>query len=657
MAASLKDKQPASLACQRIFLSWRDLSVNIPGGGHGQPRFLLQNVSGYAEPGSLLAIMGPSGCGKTTLLNALAGRLGTATIDSGEILANGRQQRLSYGNSAYVTQDDSLIATLTTYETLVYSAHIQLPDSMSAFEKQCRVQRSICEMGLQQCADTLVGGWYIRGLSGGQKRRLSIAIETLKQCPLLFLDEPTSGLDSAAAFHVVKRLCKLSRSGRTLLVSIHQPSSEVFELFHHLCLLSSGQTVYFGERLKAQQFFEDAGFSCPPFRNPSDHFLWIINSDFEETDDNDDEEMGNGTINNSLKSQTLIRAYATSDIRRVISMTIQQASQKKGEVIDKGDASRVSSIKQTFYLTSRSFTNMRRDIAYYWFRLFVYVILSICVGTIYYKVGYSFDAIQARAGMFIFVTAFLTFMGIVSFPSFIEDMKIFTRERLNGHYGVGVFVMANFLSAFPFVVLLAVLPGTILYTMGGLHPGFDHFICFIATLLATLSVEEGLLMAIASVAPDFLTGMIAGCGIMGMYLLNGGFFRVIKDLPKPVWRYPFSYMSFHTWTSRAFYNNDFKGLIFENNVVGGKPLRGEDLLKNRFDMYVDYSKWWAVFVLVCMAFSYRVAFYLAIKLKERLPVLMAKMKAQKRNLVERASSGRFVAPHNIDDDDEEHVQL
>lgn len=247
-------------------------------------------------------------------------------------------------------------------------------------------------------------------------------------------------------------------------------------------------------------------------------------------------------------------------------------------------------------------------------------------------------------------------MGVVSFPSFIEDMKIFRRERLNGHYGVAVFVVANFLSAFPFVVLLAVVPGTILYTMGGLHPGFEQFVCFIATLLAVLSVEEGLLMAITSLAPDFLTGMIAGCGVMGMFLLNGGFFRLLRDLPKPVWRYPVSYMSFHTWTSRAFYNNDFIGLVFENDVIGGPPLTGEDVLKIRFDMYLDYSKWWPIFVLVCMALGYRVMFFFAIKLREKFPSFMGKLKSRRRQLIERASSGRFVAPHDIDEDDDGRLQ-
>ncbi|KAH7436810.1 hypothetical protein KP509_05G036900 [Ceratopteris richardii] len=237
----------------RILLSWKDLSVSVPSTQGGPSRSLLQNVSGYAEPGSLLAIMGPSGCGKSTLLNALAGRLGSSTIDSGEILVNGRRQRLSYGNAAYVMQDDALIGTLTTYETLAYSAHLQLPDTMTVVEKEQRVHDAIREMGLQECANTPVGSWYINGLSGGQKRRLTIAIETLKKRELLFLDEPTSGLDSAAALHVTNRLLTLAESGRTLVVSIHQPSSEIFQLFHYLCLLSSGQTVYFGERHKAQE--------------------------------------------------------------------------------------------------------------------------------------------------------------------------------------------------------------------------------------------------------------------------------------------------------------------------------------------------------------------------------------------------------------------
>lgn len=632
-----------------VFLSWRDLTVKVDTASRGGSRYLLHSLTGYAEPGSLLAIMGSSGCGKTTLLNVLAGRLGNATLERGEILANGTRQQLSYGNSAYVTQDDLLIATLTLYETMLYSAHLQLPGSMSNFEKQQRVHCSIQEMGLQHCADTRVGGWNVQGLSGGEKRRLSIAIETLRHPPLLFLDEPTSGLDSAAAFHVVKRLRALARAGRTIIASIHQPSSEAFGLFDLLGLLSAGKTVYFGERIKAQKFYEDAGFPCPAFRNPSDHFLWVIDSNFEEINyqDIEMEETSKSVKSGPHNVQLLIKAYTGSDMLNSVIMQIQKASTKKGDKL-KGGSPEADFFNTVFYLTSRSFTNMRRDYTYYWFRLLVYVLLSIVLGTVYYKVGLSYAAIQARAAMLMFITSFLSFIGVLSFPSFIEDMKIFTRERLNGHYGVAAFAIANTLSSFPFLILIALIPGAVVYILGGLHPGLDRFCYFFLTLLGCLSAVEGLLMITASMVPDFLSGMMAGSGIMGMYLLSGGFFRLLNDLPKPLWRYPVSYISFNTWTNKAFYNNDFIGLEFESNVAGGLPLKGEDVVRTMFQMHISYSKWWLIFVLVCMAMCYRIIFFFSMKLRERIPTIIGKFRSGKVvQMIENATSGRFVTPYVI----------
>lgn len=156
-----------------------------------------------------------------------------------------------------MTQDDTLMTTLTVREAVFYSAQLQLPDSMSISEKRERAERTIWEMGLQSSMDTRIGGWAVKGLSGGQKRRVSICIEILTRPKLLFLDEPTSGLDSAASFHVMSRIVKLAQRDQiTIIASIHQPSSEVFELFNNLCLLSSGQTVYFGPISLAEQVCE-----------------------------------------------------------------------------------------------------------------------------------------------------------------------------------------------------------------------------------------------------------------------------------------------------------------------------------------------------------------------------------------------------------------
>jgi ABC-type multidrug transport system ATPase subunit len=156
-----------------------------------------------------------------------------------------------------VTQDDTLLTTLTVREAVHYSAQLQLPDSMSKSEKKERADTIITEMGLQDAMNTRIGGgWGAKGISGGQKRRVSICIEILTRPKLLFLDEPTSGLDSAASYYVMSRIASLDQRdgvGRTIIASIHQPSSEVFQLFHNLCLLSSGRTVYFGPASAANE--------------------------------------------------------------------------------------------------------------------------------------------------------------------------------------------------------------------------------------------------------------------------------------------------------------------------------------------------------------------------------------------------------------------
>ncbi|KAB5516052.1 hypothetical protein DKX38_026700 [Salix brachista] len=215
----------------------------------------------------LLAIMGPSGCGKSTLLDTLSGRLGSNARQAGEILINGRKQALAYGTSAYVTQDDTLVTTLTVREAVFYSAQLQLPDSMSMAEKMERAEITIREMGLQDAMNTRIGGWGDKGLSGGQKRRVSICIEILTHPKLIFLDEPTSGLDSAASYYVMRGIARLDHKDglrRTVIASIHQPSSEVFRLFSNLCLLSSGKTVYFGPASAANEDLEQGSDDVIP---------------------------------------------------------------------------------------------------------------------------------------------------------------------------------------------------------------------------------------------------------------------------------------------------------------------------------------------------------------------------------------------------------
>lgn len=620
-------------------LSWVDLSVVV-----NSNQVVLSKVCGYAEPGRLAAIMGPSGSGKSTLLDSLAGRLAKNANMAGDVLLNGRKEKLSYGTAAYVAQDDVLLGTLTVYETLMFSARLRFPDAMTWDETEAIVKSTICDVGLQDSIDTPIGNWHQRGLSGGEKRRVTIAVELLTRPRLLFLDEPTSGLDSASAFHVVSTLRNLARDGRTVLCSIHQPSSEVFELFDDLCLLSGGKQVFFGPLAGAQEFFANAGFPCPPMRNPSDHYLRHINSDFDRVNNSLTNSSAGGNsgkfkrdeenqyincsnpmnrISTAEQVRVLTHLFSTSEEKKAVMDNVVTLTSLGGKVLPTR-GSEASFFRQSWVLSKRSLLNMSRDAGYYWLRLAMYIIQSLCVGSIFYNVGTGYNSIAARASCMSYMVGFMTFMSIGGFPSFVEDMKVFQRERLNGHYGVAPFVIGNTVSSFPFLLLISLVSTVITYFMVGFHSGFESFAYFVLSLLACLAVVESLMMAVASVVPNFLMGIITGAGIQGMFLLLSGFFRLPNDYPKIFWKYPMFFVGFHMYALQGEYQNDFLGLSFANVTPDLPRLRGEDILRYTYQIDLSRNKWWNLGVIFFMSVGYRTIFYALIRFSESvMPAIRA----------------------------------
>ncbi|KAL1328108.1 hypothetical protein AAHE18_13G350500 [Arachis hypogaea] len=599
-------------------MTWKDVWVTASMGNKGS-KPILAGLTGYAKPGQLLAIMGPSGSGKSTLLDALAGRLDSNTRQTGEILINGRKEALAYGISAYVTQDDTLLTTLTVREAVHYSAQLQLPDSMSKAEKRERAEITIREMGLQDAINTRIGGWGIKGISGGQKRRVSICIEILTRPRLLFLDEPTSGLDSAASYYVMKRIANLVQKDgiqRTVIASIHQPSTEVFQLFHNLCLMSSGTTVYFGPASTATQFFASNGFPCPALQNPSDHLLKTINKDFDQ--DTDMGLSGTRTVPTEEAIRILISAYESSEIKQQVQQEVAMLSNQETRSVDHKKRRRAGFLNQCIVLTKISCVNMFRDLGYYWLRLGIYIALAIATATVFYDLGTSFSTIQDRGALLMFESSFITFMTIGGFPSFVEVMKVFERERLNGHYGVVAFVIGNTVSSVPYLVLVSVIPGAMAYYLPHLQRGFDHFVYFICVLFSCLMLVESLMMIVASIVPNYLMGIISGAGIQGIMMLAGGFFRLPNDLPKPFWRYPMFYVAFHRFAFQGLYKNEFQGLSFATNDGNGSYISGDEILRDTWQVDMSYSKWVDLGILLGMILVYRVLFFLIIKITEKL---------------------------------------
>lgn len=259
---------------------------------------ILDSITGAVKPGKVLAIMGASGAGKSTLLDILARRQKRGQV-AGQILVNGRVVGDSMYRKVvgYVDQEDTLMSTLTVYETVFYSALLRLPREMSTEAKRFRTLETMNELGILHIRDSRIGeagalhtpcfccamhcvlGFRShltfagkRSISGGEKRRVSIACELVTSPSILFLDEPTSGLDAFNAYNVVECLHKLAREyKRTVIFTIHQPRSNIVSLFDRLIVLAKGKLVYSGDMQDCHGYFANIGYPCPPGFNIADY--------------------------------------------------------------------------------------------------------------------------------------------------------------------------------------------------------------------------------------------------------------------------------------------------------------------------------------------------------------------------------------------------
>lgn len=283
-----KPKKPeistAPHAENSITLQWNNLTCTLQQqvneSRNFQQRILLDNLHGEAKPGRLLAICGPSGSGKTTLLNSLAGQLPYDKRLSLEghlaYLSGNTPVPPSHIRSGFVAQEDLFYSQLTVRETLLMTAELRATTPSTAQERQATVDNIIRRLGLAKCADSLIGDAKTRGLSGGEKKRLSIACELVAAPQLIMADEPTSGLDAFGAQQVMQTLKDLASAGHTVCASVHQPRSSIFAMFDDLCLLAEGKLLYFGPAADAIEHFSGLGYPCPEHYNPAEFLADLV---------------------------------------------------------------------------------------------------------------------------------------------------------------------------------------------------------------------------------------------------------------------------------------------------------------------------------------------------------------------------------------------
>ncbi|XP_060597874.1 protein white-like [Ruditapes philippinarum] len=611
---------------ETVTLSWENINLYTRKGS----KQILRNVYGHVKPGTLLAIIGASGSGKTTLLNTLTSRIDSSTLSySGDIRVNGTTVGTGIRNiSAYVQQDDLFIATMTVKEHLTFRALLRMDKSVNTKRRLERVDEVLKELGLQKCEDNMIGNpGRIKGISGGEMRRLSFASEILTNPPLLFCDEATSGLDSFMADNIVQTLKGMADKGKTVLCTIHQPSSDVFSLFHNVLVMAEGRVAFMGEAEEALRFYERVGFNCPKNYNPADFYILTmavvpgkeseckrrietICDSFEATDQAKQILNDNKFETDNAKHSGVIFDEATSHSSRYEATWTQQ-------------------FKAVF---KRSLKTVIREPMVTRVRIAQTVVIAVVLGLIYLRLELSQTGVQDINGVLFLLLMNMTFSNVFGvLNSFPLETPIFFREYATGLYGADVYFLCKSFAELPTFIVIPLVFCAITYWMVGLYSTFMAFLVFtgILVLVANISVSFGYIVSTS--ANSVTTALAIAPPLMIPLIMFGGFF-LNKD-SVPVYFIWLEYLSWFKYSNEMIAINQWENVdsipCANRNTSATPGVTQKQSNKCLFDNgedvidYLNFDKdniWTDLYVLISMMIAYRIIAFLILLIKARLSV-------------------------------------
>lgn len=539
---------------ETLSISWEniDVFVEIPG-----PSFLkrlcfgteedeqptrkqvLFKVSGNVQPGTLLAVMGASGAGKSTLMNVLAHRNISQMDVRGTVEVNNRPIGTEITSiSAYIQQEDLFVGSLTVKEHLTFQAFLRMDKHVPDNQRIARVDEVILQLGLTKCADSYIGiPGRLRGISGGEMKRLSFASEVITDPPLLFADEPTSGLDSFMAQSLVTALQQLAAQGRTIICTIHQPSSEVYAMFHSILLLAEGRTAYMGSTADAIQYFDSLGYPCPANFNPADHFVHTL-------------AIKPGDQENCRKR--------VKDICDVYSA--QEAKGTESEETETRDSfqDNVKTLPRSPYKVSwcqqfrsvfwRSWLTNNRDSVIFRLRFYQNIFLGFVVGICFFQTKANQDGIHNIFGVLFFMLTCATYSNLSSVTfTFPEERTVFLREHHNGMYRTDVYFLAKTFAETPQFLISPLLLLVSGYWMTGLRSDALRFFYAYGILALVSMAAVSYAYVIATLSPSSSIAIALSAPLAIPLLILGGFF--IEKASIPEW---LSWLQYLSWFSYGY---------------------------------------------------------------------------------------------------------
>ncbi|KAK4438791.1 ABC transporter G family member 10 [Sesamum alatum] len=544
-------------------------------------KYVLENISCDAKPGELTAIAGPSGAGKTTLLEILAGTMATCRV-SGRVLVNDMPMNAAHfcRVSGYVTQDEALFPHLTVEETLMYSARLRLQAGRD--KARSRVHSLLKELGLEHIAGVRIGSETSRGISGGEKRRVSIGVDLVHDPAVLLLDEPTSGLDSASALHVVLLLTSMAKNqGKTIVLTIHQPGFRILDLIDKVILLSNGVVLHSGSLELLAERLKSGGYCIPQHVNALEFAIEVTESLHKEENGI---KIESGEIQQDRDHETLN----------------QLAEGKKIFYCN-------SPSKEILILAQRFSKNIFRTKQLFAAKTVEALVAGIVLGTIFINVfgNSKTRKMQNQLGFFAFTLTFLISSTTEALPIFLQERRILMRETSRGVYRVSSYIIANTLVFVPFLLIVSLLYTCSVYWLVGLRRNIDGFLYFSLVVWLAVLTANSFVACFSTVVPNFIMGMSFIYGVIGSFFLFSGYF-ISKDTVPKYWKF-MHYLSLFKYPYECFMINEFGGEKGKLRCLEGT----EDecvVYGNQFLMQVglkESQKWSNLITMLSFIFGYR----------------------------------------------------
>ncbi|XP_073905698.1 ATP-binding cassette sub-family G member 8 isoform X1 [Castor canadensis] len=556
----------------------------------------IQNLSFKVRSGQMLAIIGSSGCGRASLLDVITGRDHGGRMKSGQVWINGQLStpQVVRERVAHVRQHDQLLPNLTVRETLAFIAQLRLPRTFSQAQRDKRVEDVIAELRLRQCANTRVGNTYMRGVSGGERRRVSIGVQLLWNPGILILDEPTSGLDSFTAHNLVRTLSRLAKGNRLVLISLHQPRSDIFRLFDLVLLMTSGTTIYLGAAEHMVQYFTAIGHPCPRYSNPADFYVDLTSIDRRSRE----QEVATRAKARSLAALFLEKVRGSDDFlwkadTREMDVDSCAASPTLSQNVDCPSSTELPGAGQQFTtLIRRQISNDFRDLPTLLIHGAEACLMSLIIGFLYYGHGDTNLSFMDTVALLFMTGALIPFNVILDVVSKCHSERAMLYYELeDGLYTTGPYFFAKILGELPEHCAYVIIYGIPIYWLTNLHPGAESFLLHFLMVWLVVFCCRAMALAAAAMLPTFHMSSFFCNALYNSFYLTGGYMIKLDNLwIAPAW---ISNISFLRWCFAGLMQIQFNGRLYTMqignvtfSIPGDKILSSMDL--NSHPLHVIY---------------------------------------------------------------------